>query len=151
MTGQFPDKLAGPGIGRPSMFACASATNHQFRMVAAFPVQQQVDLPAPDRRGDLHEHCTQDTLAQRRCCPVMVPGPLQVVAQDKPGFAFFRCQFLCLACTLKRLQPRFARLYPGKAVLPFAGQIVEHVMVAGINRIELRLGTVRLATGFRER
>ena len=46
------------------MLAGAVAGHHQMRVVAALPVQQQVNLAALDRRDHLHQHCPKETLAQ---------------------------------------------------------------------------------------
>ena len=65
-----------------------------MRVVAALPVQQQVNLAALDRRDDLHQHCPKETLAQLRRRALMTPDPLQVLAQGKIGIALFGRQLL---------------------------------------------------------
>ena len=82
----------------------------------------------------------------------MAPDPLQVVAQGKVGFALLGRQLLLpLPRPLKSLQPGFTGPGPGQAVLPFAGQVVKHVLVGRLNRIELRLGAVGLVARFSQR
>ena len=80
-AGQIADQRSRLSIGGPPVLAGAVAGHHQMRVVAALPVQQQVNLAALDRRDDLHQHCPKETLAQLRRRALMTPDPLQVLAQ----------------------------------------------------------------------
>ena len=120
-----------------------------MRVVATLPVQQQVDLAALDGRDDLHQHRAKEAFAQLRRRPLMAPEPLQVLAQGKVGIALVGRQLLLpVLSRLERLQPGFTVSDPGQAGLPLAGQVVKHVLVGRLHRIELCLGPLGLVAGF---
>ena len=81
LAGQSPDQVADRGVRAPAMPSRSVARDRQAGVVAAPPVQQQVDPIIGDLDDDFFEDGAHDTLARLRCRIRIGPGRLEVSAE----------------------------------------------------------------------
>ena len=81
LSRQGGDELFSAHVGLPAVFAGLVFGHGQCRMIAALPVQDQLNLPVLHAHEDLVERGPQDALARLRACIGVVPGLLQISAQ----------------------------------------------------------------------
>ena len=114
-------------------------------------MHQQMHLVLLDRRGNFHQRGTHDVLAQLRRDAFMMPRSLEVGPQRKISGPFLGRRRRSFSPVLQGLQLRLALSHRHQAALPFPGQVVEHIGVVRIDRVELRLRPVRPVARFGER
>jgi hypothetical protein len=96
LAGQRPNQIPRLGLGAPAVLAASVLCNRQTGMVAALPVDDEMDRVAYQLDDNLRNDCSNDAFTRLRSCSGMMPERFDIGAQGQKPLAFFRRRQRCL-------------------------------------------------------
>ena len=149
--GEVTDDVDDGAVGGPSMLPGAIASNHELRVLAAFPVDRELDLlssPGQDLDDDLLDQQPHDTLARADIGGRVIPDPREVLGEAK-DYGAVGCD-LALRLRGQGGQALFQFVHLRKDRIPAPFQRRCHEAVLRLDGVVLPPRALRLVSGLTE-
>ncbi len=132
----YLDQLRRLGLDAPARLPSPVLLHREAGVVAALPMQQQLDLVILNAGHDLAQHDTNDALARDRGCRWMMPHRIEIVAHAQQALAFLGAQGGRLLPD-QRLQVLLQRAYGHESGVPAPFELSCNETVVGIDGVVL--------------